>query len=131
MMLGTTNIKSVGLETQKKCMSVRSNYLCGPQHSCIHQTNIQLFFYLLLTVHRCIISQINPTRCTILFIYLFISLLYMFRASMRPSSGENYCIYATLALVTLYEWSLVGWLDKRPNQPTRRHPYRVTSASVA
>ena len=35
------------------------------------------------------------------------SLLYMFRASMRPSSGENYCTYATLALVTLYGWRLV------------------------
>jgi len=29
------------------------------------------------------------------------SLLYMFRASMFLSSEENYCIYATLTLVTL------------------------------
>ena len=62
----------------------------------------------------CTISQINPTRSTLLFnifVYLFISLLYVFRASMRLSSGENYCIYATLALVTLYGWRLVGWLE--------------------
>jgi len=33
------------------------------------------------------ILQINQTRCTILF-SIFISLLYMFRATMCPSSGE-------------------------------------------
>jgi len=31
---------------------------------------------------------------------------------MRPSSGENYCIYATLVFVTLYGWRMVGWLDE-------------------
>ena len=36
--------------------------------------------------------------------YLFISLLYIFRASMCPSSGENCCIYATVVFVTLYGW---------------------------
>jgi len=46
----------------------------------------------------------------------------MFRASMCPSSGENYCIYATLVYVTLYGWR---------NQQTRRYPYRVTNTSVA
>jgi hypothetical protein len=30
---------------------------------------------------------------------------------MCPSSGENYCIYATLVFVTLYVWRLVFWLD--------------------
>jgi hypothetical protein len=34
-------------------------------------------------------------------IYLFISLLYTFRASMCPSSGENCCIYVSLVFVTL------------------------------
>ena len=43
---------------------------------------------------------------------IFISLLYMFRATTYPSSGENYCIYATLVFFT------------------QRHPYRVTSTSV-
>ena len=57
-----------------------------------------------------LISQISPTRCTIL-LNIFISLLYMFRASMCPSSGKNYCIYATLVSVTLYGWRLVCWLD--------------------
>jgi len=52
--------------------------------------------------------------CTILF-NIFISLLYTFRASMRPSSGENYCIYVTLVFVTLYVWRLVCWLDMCPS----------------
>ena len=39
------------------------------------------------------------------------SLLYIFRASKCPSSGENYFIYATLVFVTLDGWRLVGWLD--------------------
>ena len=34
-----------------------------------------------------IVLQINPTRCTIL-LSIFISLLYMFRTTMCPSSGE-------------------------------------------
>ena len=51
------------------------------------------------------ILQISPTRCTIL-INIFISLLYMFRESMCPSSGENYCIYATMVFVTLKGGSL-------------------------
>jgi len=38
----------------------------------------------------------------------------MFLASMCPSSGENYCIYATLVFVTLYGWCLVYWLDFNP-----------------
>ena len=63
-------------------------------------------FCVLLTVHPCIILQRSPTRCTIL-LNIFISLLYMFRASVCLSSGENYCIYVTLVFVTLYEWRLV------------------------
>ena len=60
-----------------------------------------------LTVHPCIIFKYNsPTRCIIL-LTIFISLLYMIRASMCSSSGENYCIYVTLIFVTLYGWRLV------------------------
>ena len=91
-----------------------------------------LFFQLLQDSH-CVwklIMHISPTRCTILF-SIFISLLYMFRASMFPSSGKNYCMYATLVFVTLYGWRLVCWLGFQSNQQTRRHPYRVTNTSVA
>ena len=41
--------------------------------------------------------QISPTRYTIL-VNIFISLLYMFRISMCPLWGGNYCIYTTLVL---------------------------------
>ena len=57
-----------------------------------------------LTINPILISQLiqlGAQFCLNLFIYLFMSLLYMFRASMCPSSGENFCIYATLTLVTL------------------------------
>ena len=47
------------------------------------------------------------------------ALPYMFRASMCPSSGENYCIHASLVLVTLYGWLLVCWLDWKSNQHTK------------
>ena len=42
-------------------------------------------FYVLLTVHPCIILQIKPTWCTI-FLNMFIN-LYIFRGIMFPSSG--------------------------------------------
>ena len=48
------------------------------------------------------------------------SVLYMFRASKCPSSGENYCIYATLIFVKLYGLRLVCWLDWNSFNPTSR-----------
>ena len=69
----------------------------------------EVYFFLLFCGHF-LILQINPIRCTIL-LSIFISLLYMFRATMCPSSGDNYCIYATLVFVTLYGWRLVCWLE--------------------
>jgi hypothetical protein len=67
-------------------------------------------FRVVLTVHPCTVLQISPTRRTLL-LNILISLLYMFRASTCPPSGENYCIYATLVFVTLFGWRLVCWLD--------------------
>ena len=49
--------------------------------------------------YPCTISQVSPTGCTIL-LTIFISLLYMFRASICPSSGGDNCICATLVFVT-------------------------------
>jgi len=49
--------------------------------------------FVLLTVH----PRISPTRCTIL-VNISISLHYMFRTSVCPSSGENYWSYATLVV---------------------------------
>ena len=62
---------------------------------------VYVYVYVLLTLHPCIISQISPTRYTVLFnIFIYFSSLHV-SGVMRPSSGEKYCIYATLALVTL------------------------------
>ena len=58
-------------------------------------------FFCFVDLHPCIILQINPTWCKIL-LSIFIYLLYMFLATVCPSSGENYYIYATLVFVTLY-----------------------------
>jgi len=89
--------------------------------------------YVLLTSHPCIISQISPNRCTILFkifIYLINSLLYMFPASMCLSSGEKCCIYATLVFVTLYGWLLVCWLNLNPtSRPDATHKEWQTPVS--
>jgi hypothetical protein len=52
-----------------------------------YPTTMYIQFYVLLIVHPCTILQINPTRCTIL-LSIFISLLYMFRTTICPSSGE-------------------------------------------
>jgi hypothetical protein len=48
--------------------------------------------------------------CAIL-LNIFISLLYMFRASMCPTSAENCCIYGALVFVSLYGCCLVCWLE--------------------
>ena len=46
----------------------------------------------------------------------------MFPASTCPSSGGNYCIYATPVFVTLYGWRLVYWLDWVSIQPADHTP---------
>jgi len=61
---------------------------------------------------------------------IFISFLYMFRTSMCPSSGENYCIYSTLVFVTLYGWRLVCCLDWTPtSRPEATHSEWQTPVS--
>ena len=79
-----------------------------------NRTNSKCVFYVLLTVHTCIILQISPTRCTVLF-SIFISHLYMFRASTCPSSGKNYSNNATLVFVTLKggSFKLQGYYYKK------------------
>ena len=41
----------------------------------------------------------------------------MFRATMRPSSEETYCTYATLVFSTVY-----GWLDQTATHTQRKIP---------
>jgi len=45
-------------------------------------------FYALLAVHSCVILLKKPTWCTI-FLRMFISFLYMFWATVCPSSAET------------------------------------------
>jgi hypothetical protein len=86
-------------------------------------------FYVLLTVHPCIISQINPTRCSILF-YIFIYFSSLNVSGIHvPIIRRKLLYYATLVFVTLYGWRLVCCLDW--NCFTRRYPHRVTNTSVA
>ena len=59
-------------------------------------------FYILLTAHPFIILYIKPNWCTI-FLSMFISFLYMFRANMHPSSGEINVSMRQLVFVTLRE----------------------------
>ena len=59
-------------------------------------------FYVLLAVYPCIILWIKPTWCTVFLSSMFISFLYMFRATMCPSSGETTVSKRHLVLVILY-----------------------------
>ena len=65
--------------------------------------------------------QIEPTWCTN-FLNMLIAFLYMFRATMCPSSGENTVPMRHLVFVTLYRWQS-GMHGGIPDS----HPYRVTN----
>ena len=73
------------------------------------------------------VLQKRPTNCTIL-LNIFISPLYMFRASMCPSSWENYCIYSSLVFVTLYVWGGVWSADQTP--PIRNDKHQCSTETV-
>ena len=67
---------------------------CVPIHLCTIRTDPSKIF----------VSK--PTWCAV-FSYMFISVLYMFRAAMCPSSGELIISVRYLVYVTLCRWSLV------------------------
>ena len=60
-------------------------------------------FYILLTVHLVMILGKWPTSRTVLS-YVFISILYMFRATSCSSSGESNVSIQHLVYVTLCRW---------------------------
>ena len=79
-------------------------------------------FYVLLTVHPRTISQINPTRCTILLKYVCLFLFSTCFGHPCAHHQESHCFCATLVFVTLYGWRLVSWLDWNPtNRPDATH----------
>ena len=82
-------------------------------------------FYVLLTVHPCIISQISPTRCTILFdifIYLFL---------FSTCFGHPRAHHQEKNAVSMRHWYLTLCMRGDWSAQTRRNPYRVTKTSVA
>ena len=84
----------------------------------LYRTTAEL--HVLLTVNPCIILLLSPTRCTVL-LNIFTSLLYMFRASMCPSSRETYCIHATLVFCHSV-WMPSGLLVGLKIQPADQTP---------
>ena len=93
-------------ETELRCYDVPTHIIC---------------ILCIVDLHPCIILQINPTRCTIL-LSIFIFLLYVFRATICPSSGE--------ITVSMRRWYLslrmggvwsVGWSFTPTSRPDATH----------
>ena len=78
--------------------------------------------YDLLPVHLGIFIVNNQLDTQLFFSYMFISVLYMFRAAMCSSSGESIVSIRHLVYVTLCRWptSMQAWMD--PSLHTRRSP---------
>ena len=82
--------------------------------ACVQIVRCSLFlFYVLLTMYPCIISQINPTRCAILFnIFIYFSCVHV--------SGVHAPIIRIKITVSMRHWHLslcmggvwsAGWID--------------------
>ena len=115
-------------QNEMTCLSLSTNTA-----TCFN--NKSSFFNVLLTVPPCIISQINPTRCTILFnIFIYYSSLHVsgIHVSIIRRKLLYLCDTGTCHSVCVVSGLLVGLIQLiQSNQQTRRHTYRVTSASVA
>jgi hypothetical protein len=78
--------------------------------------------YVLLT---CMLyNLVNRTNLAHNFSYMLIAFLYLFRATMCPSSGENTVPMWHLVFVSLYGW-LSGMQGGIPSCIPDSHPYRV------
>ena len=82
----------------------RSEYLCKMQ---IIVFSWFFFFSSSSSVHHGIIP-VNNQLDEQFFLYMFISILYMFRATVCSSSGESIVSIRHLAYVTLCGWSYAG-----------------------
>jgi len=65
-----------------------------------------MFFYILLTLHLIRIFVNNQLEAQFFFLYLFITILYMFRATKCSSSGESIRPVVHVTLKTV-EWSKI------------------------
>jgi hypothetical protein len=81
-------------------------------------------FYILLTVHLGIILVNNQPDAQFLFHICFISILYMFRASTCPLSGELIVSIRHLVYVTPYRWPFGAqvWMEIHgvPSKPVHQ-----------
>ena len=73
-----------------------------------------------------IFNLVNRTNLVTNFLNIFIAFLYMFRATICPSSGENTVPKRHPVLVTLYRW-LSGMQGGIPPCIPDSHLYRVTN----
>jgi len=81
-----------------------------------------IMFYILLTVHLVMILRKWPTWRIILF-YVFISILYMFRATSCSSSGESIVSIQHLVYVTLCRWPFRAQVGKERSGNLHRVTY--------
>jgi hypothetical protein len=84
--------------------------------------------YVLLTVLHLATSPVNDQLDTQFFFYMFISLLYMFRANLCSSSGESIVSIQQMVCVTLCRWPSsmqVGKEDFLPDLRTRRSEWHI------
>ena len=77
-------------------------------------------------LHPCIISQINATRCTILFnIFIYFSSLHV--SGIHVPISRRKLLYPCYTVMCHSVWVASGLLVLQ----TRRHSHRVTNNSVA
>ena len=85
--------------------------------------NLAVEFYVLVTVHACIILGISPTRYTILFnIFIYFSSLHV--SGIHEPIIRRKLLYLFDTVICHSVWVASGL-------QTRRHPYRMTNTSVA
>ena len=92
----------------------------------LKQRDSNTWFYIFLTVRLVMILGKWPTWRTILF-YVFISIIYMFRATSCSSSGESIISIQHLVYVSLCRWPFrVQFSDLRTKRaPTQRDIYQM------
>ena len=84
---------------------------------CGWPSGMQVWMVLKTSIHTCISDQTHS-----FFLYMFISIIYMFRATMCPSSGESIVSIPHLAYAILCRWpsGMQVWMF---------HPYLHTRQS--
>jgi hypothetical protein len=80
-----------------QCLYIRDGQNSHLQHECLQSINAYNYYVNKINI----ILQMKPTWCTI-FLSIFTSFLYMFRATMCPSSGETTVFMWHLVLVIPY-----------------------------